>query len=110
MENKEIATNKTESREKDSFGLKIAMAILAVAVVVLTLINAAPFNAKGETNKAVIPETQIAVTRIVHRNTNADRNGTEEVEQGKFTKGEENKDGKTVCEITAETAAPAAIA
>lgn len=97
MENKEIKTNKTETAQKDSFGLKIAMAILAVAVVVLTLINAAPFGESGEANRAVIAEAPIAVTRIVHRNTNASRDGAEQVE---------NNIGNTAAtEITAATSA-----
>ncbi|MBR6785538.1 MAG: hypothetical protein IKM25_04750 [Clostridia bacterium] len=108
MENREIITNKTESAQKDSFGLKIAMAILAVAVVVLTLINAAPFGEKGETNKAMIHETKVEVIRIVNRNTNVNPYGAEEVEQGKSVQSE--NDFITVDGITAETAATAAVA
>lgn len=72
MENREMTT-KTNKQESDSFGLKIMMAILAVAVVVLTLINAAPFSAKGETKAVEVPENNVIVSRNIQASYNADR-------------------------------------
>ena len=112
MENREIITAK-EKQEKDSLGLKIAMAILAVAVVVLTLINAAPFGAKGESKAAEITEPRAVVTRNVHRANNVkyEMNEIEEVAEGKSEEGEENLEGKfTVDGVSVETSATAAIA
>lgn len=71
MESREIKSN-TKKQDKDSFGLKIVMAILAVAVVVLTLINASPISARGEANTAEIPENAAVITRNVHITHNAD--------------------------------------
>lgn len=71
MENREMRTN-TKKQENDSFGLKIVMAILAVAVVVLTLINASPISAKGEANAAEVSENAAVITRNVHVARNAD--------------------------------------
>ncbi len=72
MENREMTT-KTKKQESDSFGLKIMMAILAVAVVVLTLINAAPFSTKGETKAVEVPENNAVVSRNIQATYNADR-------------------------------------
>lgn len=71
MENREM--NKTK-QENDSFGIKIVMAILAVAVVVLTLINAAPFGAKSEANAAAIKENNVVVSRNAQVTHTADSN------------------------------------
>ena len=70
MKSKEMRTNK---QENDSFGLKIVMAILAVAVVVLTLLNASPISAKGAVNTAEVSETAAVITRNVHVTNNDDR-------------------------------------
>lgn len=72
MENKEMRTN-TKKQENDSLGLKIVMAILAVAVVVLTLINAAPISAKGDSKAAEVSENAAVITRNVHISNNADQ-------------------------------------
>ena len=69
MENNREMRANTKKQENDSFGIKMVMAILAVAVVVLTLINAAPFSTKGEANAAV-QENNVVVSRnaqVTHR-------------------------------------------
>ena len=70
--NREMRAN-TKKQENDSFGIKMVMAILAVAVVVLTLINAAPFSAKGETKAVEVPENNVIVSRNIQASHNADR-------------------------------------
>ena len=105
MQVREIEINKTENQDKDSFALKIVMAILAVAVVVFTLINATPVNAQRATDQAENFADRVVVSRTVHRNTNVISGGTEEVKQGKLTQGEEIFEG--VGEISADLAATA---
>lgn len=104
MESKEKVTMK-ENHEEDSFGIKIAMAILAVAVVVLTLINAAPFNQKGETNESGISGSQQVVSRNYSRaavtNYSVYEAEAEDAQEGKDASAEE---------ISAITAAAAAVA
>ena len=71
METKETAVNTTK-QESDSFGIKIMMAIIAVAVVVLTIINAVPLNAEGKESKTVtVSENVAVVSRSVQATHNA---------------------------------------
>ena len=105
MESKEkVAT--TEKNDKDSFGLKIAMAILAVAVVVLTFINAAPFNQKGETNESGISGSQQIVTRNYNRVGATSHSvyevKAEETDEGKDISAEEIPDNITATDAVAE--------
>lgn len=102
MESKEkVAIN--EKNEKDSFGLKIAMAILAVAVVVLTFINAAPFSRKGETNESGISGSQQIVTRNYNR-VGATSHSVYEVEGEETDEGKESSAEEISVNITATDA------
>lgn len=70
MESRETSTEATQ-KESDSIGIKIMMAIIAVAVVVLTFINAVPVCATGETDSAAVSENFAVINRSTLASHNA---------------------------------------
>ena len=54
---------KSVKKDSDSIGIKIMMAIIAVAVVVLTFINAVPVCATGKTDTESVSEKSAVTIR-----------------------------------------------